>query len=204
MYPNLLSTSYFVPAAYFYKLRYKTQTVAGQVIYLPDPPEENYVRHDQAVQHILHCLRRMAENQQMFVLTQFKYDDYFNDRRPASSGEPMPVSSDLKATIKECFDFLIIHRNYGVHVGVVKSISDKVDCTQDGKGKTDKQLVSAVSEAIKQLKMADHIVQHLLLHKEKEKIPPVKLTLMIPNVRMSSLHRVLASHNKVARVGPLS
>ncbi|XP_025112590.1 uncharacterized protein LOC112575162 isoform X2 [Pomacea canaliculata] len=200
MYPDMLKGLYFVPPVYFNKIQYTTQSVAGQAIHIADSPDPSDVRHDQAMQHVLHCLRHMAQQQNMFVLTQFKYEDYLNNPGPDFAKHGLPTFSSLKKKFRDkddgCFDILFIHRLHGVVAGVVKSVSDKNNDCEDGGGSVDDHLVTEVSDAIRQLNKAKNVLQHLL--SDQEQIT-VRLILMLPNVAMSTLERALNSHTKVAQ-----
>lgn len=128
---------YFVPPVYLNKLRYKTQSVAGQVVYIPDPPDPSDESRDRTMQHVIHSLHDMADSQHehMFVLTQFQYEDYLNNPGRDYRKHRLPVPTGLKEKNKYkdigCFDFLIIHRHYGVLVGVVKDVDEKESGNQD-------------------------------------------------------------------------
>lgn len=137
MYPHMQEGCYFVPPVYLNKLRYKTQSVAGQVVYIPDPPDPSDESRDRAMQHVIHSLRDMADTQHehMFVLTQFQYEDYLNNPGRGYRKHRLPVPTGLKEKNKYkdigCFDFLIIHRHHGVLVGVVKDVGQKESGNQD-------------------------------------------------------------------------
>ncbi|XP_025112607.1 uncharacterized protein LOC112575167 isoform X2 [Pomacea canaliculata] len=200
MYPDTLDSFYFVPPVYFNKLRYETQTIAGQVVYVPQPPDLSDVRHDRAMQHVLHCLRHMAEHykEDMFVLSQFKYEDYLNKpgNKFANHRLPVPARFEGKKNVG-CFDILIIHRRFGVLVGVVKSLSDNDDGSEDNERKIDDMLLSEVCEAVTQATYAKSMMEHLMSD-QKDK-PAVQLTLLFPNVTSSSLQRALGSHSQVVQ-----
>ncbi|XP_025112597.1 uncharacterized protein LOC112575164 [Pomacea canaliculata] len=200
MYPDTLNWFYFVPPVYFNKLRYETQAIADQVVYVPQPPDLSDVRHDRAMQHVLHCFRHMAEHykEKMFVLSQFKYKDYLNKpgNNFANHGLPVPARFTDKTNVG-CFDILIIHRRLGVLVGVVKSPSDRDDGSEDSERKTADMLVREVSEAVSQVQYAKSMMEHLMSDQTHK--PAVQLTLMFPNVTLSSLQRALGSHSQVVQ-----
>lgn len=82
MYPRKSRSFYFVPPVYFNRHGYEKKSGDNnEDIYVPKETDENIVKHDRAMQHFLHCLRQMAEqgNEAMFVLTQFKYEDYLTN-----------------------------------------------------------------------------------------------------------------------------
>ncbi|XP_025112575.1 uncharacterized protein LOC112575157 [Pomacea canaliculata] len=150
MYPNMQEGCYFVPPVYLNKLRYKTQSVAGQLVYIPDPPDPSDESRARAMQHVIHSLRDMADSQHehMFVLTQFQYEDYLNNPGRDYRKHRLPVPTGLKEKNKYkdigCFDFLIIHRHHGVLVGVVKDVDEKESGNQDKRQRI-KDNASAIS-----------------------------------------------------------
>ncbi|PVD21792.1 hypothetical protein C0Q70_17593 [Pomacea canaliculata] len=152
------------------------------------------------MQHVLHCLRHMAEHykEDMFVLSQFKYEDYLNNPGNSFLNHRLPVPAGFRdKTNVGCFDILIIHRRLGVLVGVVKSISDKDDGSEDSEDKIDDMLVSEVCEAVAQVKYANSMMGHLMSDQTHK--PAVQMTLMFPNVTSSSLHRALGSDSQVTQ-----
>ncbi|XP_025112603.1 uncharacterized protein LOC112575166 isoform X2 [Pomacea canaliculata] len=200
MYPNMLDSCYFVPPVYFNKIQYEKQPIAGQVVYVPQPPDLSDVGHDRAMQHVLHCLRHMAEHykEDMFVLSQFKYEDYLNNPGNTFENNSLPVPAGFTdKTNVGCFDILIIHRRLGVLVGVIKSLSDKDDGSEESERKIDDMLVREVSEAVEQLKYAKSMMEHLMSDQKHK--PAVQTTLMFPNVTLSSLQRALGSHSQVVQ-----
>ncbi|XP_025112612.1 uncharacterized protein LOC112575170 isoform X2 [Pomacea canaliculata] len=200
MYPDMLDSCYFVPPVYFNKIRCETQPIADQVVYVPQPSDLSDVRHDRAMQHVLHCLRHMAEHykEDMFVLSQFKYEDYLNNPGNSFLNHRLPVPGGFKdKTNVGCFDILIIHRRLGVLVGVVKSLSDKDDGSEDSEEKIDDMLVSEVCEAVAQVKYANSMMGHLMSDQTHK--PAVQMTLMFPNVTSSSLQRAVGSDSQVVQ-----
>ncbi|PVD21789.1 hypothetical protein C0Q70_17590 [Pomacea canaliculata] len=198
MFPDMLNACYFVPPIYFNKIRYKTETVAGQVVYIPDPPDPSDVLYNQVMQKVLLCLRRIVKtkHERMFVLTNFNYDDYLNNPDHSFIKHGLPVPADLKKQKGDneigCFDFLIIHRQYGVVVGVVKTVSDKHDGSEDTKKKIDHLVVTEVSEAVLQLTKAVRMIKHLI--SDQNPSLKVRQTLLLPNAESSTLNRVLHNH----------
>ncbi|XP_025113098.1 uncharacterized protein LOC112575439 isoform X2 [Pomacea canaliculata] len=190
MFRDMLNGCYFVPPIYFNKTRYKTETVAGQVVYIPDPPDPSDVLYNQVMQKALLCLRRIVKTKQqrMFVLTNFNYDDYLNNPGHNFITHGLPVPAGLKKQEGDneigCFDFLIIHRQYGVVVGVVKTVSDK--------NETDHLMVTEVSEAILQLTKASRMIKHLM--SDQNRPLKVRQTLLLPNIESTTLNRVLHKH----------
>lgn len=199
MYPKYLESFYFVPPVYFNRGRYQKQCLEGHDVYVPDPPDPSDVRHDQAMQRVLHCLRRMAEQhqEQMFVLTQFKYEDYLNRPIRQYKRNHLPMPSSLKGEDKSvgCFDILIVHRYQGVLVLVVKE-ADPQD------GQQDKEISAKLTEGLKQLKLAKRMVKHLL--RDRPKIPKIQQAVILPNCNSESLSQVLGRSTNLEKVEFLS
>ncbi|XP_025114446.1 uncharacterized protein LOC112576305 [Pomacea canaliculata] len=193
MYPNYMNSCYFVPPVYFNKTRYKTQYVAGRVVYVPDPSDPADLKHDQAMQHVLHCLHHMAEREKtgMFVLTQFQYDDYLNNVDHQHAGHRLPVPNSLtdEDNTIECFDFLIVHKVHGVLVGVVKIFGD-----MENRGdvrKVDEMIVLQITEAMKQLRKADRVIRHLMSDHQVK----VRMTMILHDLTRSSLRQAVERQN---------
>ncbi|XP_025113448.1 uncharacterized protein LOC112575684 [Pomacea canaliculata] len=197
MYPNMLKSYYFVPPVYFNRIRYKPQSVVGQVVYVSDPCDPSDVQQDRAMQHVLHCLRALAEygNERMFVLTQFQYDDYLNNPGHKYEQHSLPVPSGLQNVEKQvaCFDLLIIHRVKGVLAGVVKSVGNIEN--QEDEETTDKRIASQVTEAVQQLLKAEQMLKHLM--QDVCSLTKVGFTLILPNLTRSSLKRAVERHEDV-------
>ncbi|XP_025114144.1 uncharacterized protein LOC112576111 [Pomacea canaliculata] len=191
LYPNMTESYYFVPPIYFNKTRYKKQSIAGKDVYVPDPTDPRDVQHDGAMQHVLYCLRHMAEQQKerMFVLTQFKYEDYLGSPVPgyAHHSLPMPAGLSEEDNTVDCFDILVVHQRHGVLVGVVKAVNDKDTHNKNNKQETEAVVVSQVSEALKQLEKAGNMIKYLMSDEHLE----VKYTLILPNLSKSSLGHAL-------------
>ncbi|XP_025114163.1 uncharacterized protein LOC112576124 [Pomacea canaliculata] len=198
MFPNILNTFYFVPPVYFNRTQYKTQLAADEVIYVLDSHDPPDFRQDQALQHVFHCLRHMAEQrqEQMFVLTQFRYEDYLNSPDSKYNKHKLPVPADLKEADKrtKCFDLLIFHRSLGVLVVVVKPVS--------GDGHDDHQKLASLvelelSEAIQQLNMANSILKHLM--SDQDVHPIIRHAVIMPNLESSSLREAINTDSKVVK-----
>lgn len=196
MYPDIPTKCYFVPPAYFNKTRFKEDTEAGEVVYVPcstknneteDREYVNVLRHDQAMQHFLHCLHGLAESEheQMLVLTQFQYGDYLKDQSDAYMNHSLPMPSDLKdVNGAGCFDFLIVHRQHGVMVGVVKAVSADGAESQVSEQKSC-EIINEVEVAVGQLEKARHMIKHLM--SDQQKFPEICGTLILPNLPHKSL-----------------
>ncbi|XP_025113293.1 uncharacterized protein LOC112575564 isoform X2 [Pomacea canaliculata] len=201
-YPNLMDSCHFVPPLYFNKTRYKTHSMFGEVVYIPVIPdiknaqEMSVVRHDMAMQHVLRCLHLMADQGQdkMFVLTQFNYSDYLNNPGTDYQQHRLPVPSGVRHKDDDvaCVDFVIVHREHGVLVGVVKAVSDKMEDSDDGQQDEGGCIVTAVTEAVQQLQKANRVIRHVM--SDQRHCPTVRHTLILPNLSRASLSRAVEKH----------
>lgn len=189
MYPNTLESVHFVPPIYFNKIQYKTQSVADKVAYIPEPSDPTAMIKDTAMQHFLQCVRHMAERrkEQMFLLTKFQYDDYLRYPDDDFQQHRLPTPS-RDVNHNECIDFLIIHLNIGIIVGVVKAIID-----QDVE-----MIATEVTEGIQRLEKACQVLNHLM--SDQEHIPKVQQVLVLFNITESALPTTLINHTEVFKV----
>ncbi|XP_025113877.1 uncharacterized protein LOC112575941 isoform X3 [Pomacea canaliculata] len=196
MFPKILDTFYFVPPVYFNKTSFNTQVVAGQAVYVPDRADPYDVRHDQAMQHVLNCLHHMAKQYQenMFVLTQFKYDDYLNNIGNEFRKHRLPVPAGFTKENQniKCFDLMVVHRQYGVLVGVVKAVGENVSESLND------LIVNEVTEAVQELKKGADMIKHLM--SDQEQFPTVRQILILPNMARTTLKRALDNHPGLVEV----
>ncbi|XP_025113586.1 uncharacterized protein LOC112575780 isoform X2 [Pomacea canaliculata] len=164
MYPNILETLYFVPPVYFNKTEGSVQYVADQTVYVYTRPDRQNAIHDQAMQYLILCLRQVGEQkpEEMFVLTQFSFDDYLNN--PCHDYEenllPMPAGIDYNRDIV-CFHFIIIHRHKGVLIGMVEVVNETCDESQFKSQKQD-EIMAEVPHDIVRLEEACRVFKHLM------------------------------------------
>ncbi|XP_025112588.1 uncharacterized protein LOC112575161 isoform X2 [Pomacea canaliculata] len=189
MYPDITGTFYFVPPVYFNKTHYRKKLVIGEVTWVPDTPTDNDVRHDRAMQHVIHCLRHLAERRQekMFVLTQLTFDAYLNNVSTEYVTHRLPTAD---SNISNNIDLLIIHQKHGVLVGVVKTVSDDDVRGQDNEEKAGEMIILQVKEGLQQLDEAVCTMNHLTSDQKSVK---VRKFLMLPRLSRSSLNRAVAS-----------
>nr|KAG5694957.1 hypothetical protein BaRGS_031240 [Batillaria attramentaria] len=95
-YPDLLQRAHFMPHVYMNRVLHDTVQVSGVDVAVPQSPVDTQhkggaqallhsdVRDDTAQQHVLHCLRKIADGalsgkpEVMFVLSQMNFGDYLN------------------------------------------------------------------------------------------------------------------------------
>ena len=178
--------------------------VAGSV-WTPQSPTPTEVldsdaRDDSGTQHVLSCLRSLAEKQKevMMVISQLDYRKYLDDKTDpisaaACSGLPRPATMPSKKYHRGDFDVLIIHPRYGLVVGEVKSVGSDPGNTQD----LDKAIVKRVRKAVGQLHKAEDVLSHLV-----SDVAPVKIskTLILPSITSSQLLQALGTDTILAKV----
>lgn len=203
MYPKPNSLN-FVPPIYFNKTRYKKHKEGGQVFYVPCSSDMREVMQDKAMEHVLNCLRLVPmaeeEQEQMFVLTQFQYDDYLNN--PGEKYEQhnlkTPCDENLDDKRVECFDFFIVHRKHGMLVGVVNSVSEISAESEDRQKEMGKIVFQEVQTAVQQLQKANRMIRHFM--SDQKRFPRVRQTLVLPNLSRASLKDTVAQDNALVDV----
>ncbi|XP_076439248.1 uncharacterized protein LOC143278101 [Babylonia areolata] len=153
------------------------------------PVQQSDVQCDEAMTRILHCLRGVAREQAevMMVLSELKFKKYLADKPDAVSHK---VWARLpKSSSEGDFDIMIIHRQYGLVSGEVKSVG------AGGNPTTGTDLIRVVEKALKQLKKGERELKHLV-----SDLPSVAVStvLMLPNVSSSQLVQALASSPAVS------
>ena len=178
--------------------------VAGSV-WTPQSPTPTEVldsdaRDDSGTQHVLSCLRALAEKQGevMMVISQLNYRKYLDDKTDpisaaACSCLPRPATMPSKKYHHGDFDVLIIHPRYGLVVGEVKSVGSDPGNTQD----LGKAVVKRVRKAVGQLHKAEDVLSHLV-----SDVAPVKIskTLILPSITSSQLLQALGTDTTLAQV----
>ncbi|XP_025112309.1 uncharacterized protein LOC112575030 isoform X2 [Pomacea canaliculata] len=199
MYPDILTACYFVPSLYINRNTYTKAEVAGEKVVVMEPAPDDTLRHDHAIQHVLKCLRHLADTDQqaMFVLSQFTCDDYLASVDEQFAHHKLPMPSDLTRRDKdyENFDVLIVHRQYGVVVVVVKASV----CTADMgvEIRDNERVVQDLREAVKQLDGAERMLKHLMA--DVRSGIAIRKTLMLPNLSLKSFTEILEKHQDVAK-----
>ncbi|XP_025112301.1 uncharacterized protein LOC112575026 isoform X2 [Pomacea canaliculata] len=199
MYPDILTACYFVPSLYINRNTYENDKVAGEKVVVIKPTPDDTLRHDHAIQHVLNCLRHLADRDQqaMFVLSQFTCDDYLASVDEQFSHHKLPMPSDLtrRDTDYENFDVLIVHRHYGVVVVVVKASV----CTADMgvEIRDNERVVQDLHEAVKQLDGAERMLKHLMADVRPD--IAIRKTLMLPNLSQKLFEDIFAKHQDVAK-----
>nr|KAG5692897.1 hypothetical protein BaRGS_031401 [Batillaria attramentaria] len=159
--------------------------------------QETDSRDDFAQQHVLHCLQTLGEQRQeaMFVMSSLDFTDYLN-KLDATHAAQFPLPGDLPATQREGdFDVIVIHREYGVLLGEIKSVGIH------GNNPTDKAVADKVTKAVKQLDKCEKVVNHVM-----SDVAPgvsVRKTLILPYISRTQLQHVLDGDSQLAQGHPV-
>ncbi|KAK7094820.1 uncharacterized protein [Littorina saxatilis] len=136
-------------------------------------------------------LCKTGQHEAMFIISQFNYRAYLNEPTYAAMvvGFPRPV--DLKQYNKHRgdFDILIIHKQYGVLVGEVKSIGNNFDTISMSEEQQEAMVAKRIQQSIKQLDKACEVLSHLM--SDLDTRPRVLKTVMLPCISKRQLQRVL-------------
>ncbi|XP_070185349.1 uncharacterized protein [Littorina saxatilis] len=205
-YPKLHQRTYFVPPVLMKRLNLDSDQVADRSVAIPKPPvtishkgcgqvDTSLELDSLAQQHIMHCLKVFAEktNEVMFVLSQLLFSSYLAEPCFAAATKRLPRPVDLKKRNQNRgdFDFLFIHRHYGLLAAEVKSVGTLFTGEPSLQTQEDAVLAKKVQQAVKQLNKSDDVLKHLT--GDLPQRPRVTKTLMLPNVTSAQLQRVLNS-----------
>ncbi|XP_070206743.1 uncharacterized protein [Littorina saxatilis] len=154
----------------------------------------NDIQEDVAQNVVLANLEELGKVQQevMFILSEFSFDDYLTRQR-ASRGKHVPRAADLDLQYRRGdFDVLIIHRQYGVMVGEVKSVGWNQDFVKPSQSDADADVAKRVEKAVRQLHKSETVVRHLLSDVVKDL--KVKKTLFLPFICCDQLEQVFKAY----------
>ncbi|KAK7483767.1 hypothetical protein BaRGS_00024983, partial [Batillaria attramentaria] len=207
-FPDLLQRAYFVPPVYMNSVLYRQQRVGGLDVDITKAPEANprkgaapaahlsTVREDQAQQHVLHCLQKLAETlvEPMVVISQLQFGDYLGEPCYSAAAKSYPRAADLKDKDKRRgdFDLLFIHKHYGLLVAEIKSVGVSFADLPMEKGREDAVVKTRLQRALQQLCKADDVLTYLV--SDLQRPPRVRKTVMLPYITKSQLRRVLADN----------
>ncbi|XP_025113009.1 uncharacterized protein LOC112575386 [Pomacea canaliculata] len=192
LYQDMETSFFFVPSLYINKNTYRIEEFAGEQIFITQQCNEEDMKHDKAMQEILQNIHQMVDSEKevMFVISQFDYNSYLSTLGDNFSGHQLPMPAKLRQQDQNYgdFDLLIVHRQCGLLVVVVKT------CTvRTGDGQDDTKLVDEVKKGVNQLLDAEHMLQHLL--SDQQWNLAVHKTLMQPNVSKEVLRGELEKHS---------
>ncbi|XP_070184129.1 uncharacterized protein [Littorina saxatilis] len=209
-YPDLYQRTHFLPPVHFHRTQHEELQLAwGHPVLVTGPPlsdrppggasllSQSDVRDDQSLQRVLDCLRQLAESpgEVMFVLSELKFGEYLNKPCFAAAGSALPnIPMDKKTRRKQegDFDVLVIHRQHGILVGEIKAIGYTLSLLPQQQQDQAVNLKKKVEQAIRQLKKAKDVLQHVV--SDLQPPPRVQTTLMLPNIARAQLHGVLAGN----------
>nr|KAG5711423.1 hypothetical protein BaRGS_025850 [Batillaria attramentaria] len=144
------------------------------------------VRDDVAQELVLQYLHSMANARRevMFVISQLYFGNYLNKWKEyyeTSSSLPRPdtIPGD-KNDRRGDFDILIVHSQYGIIVGEVKSVGGNTAALKQSEQDLHKAIADKVQRGVKQLNKAHRMLKHLV----SDLPTPVNITkaLMLPNL----------------------
>ena len=202
-----------MPPVYMKRIDYKTENIGVETVAVAQPPVEKTpkgtalvsnsdVREDQAQQHILHCLHKFFQqnNQVVFVLSQLNFTSYLGEVCFAAAAREFPRTVDLKARNQDRgdFDFLFIHRQYGLVASEVKSVGMMFSGEVADQPREDKALVKRLQQAMKQLHKSRDVLNHLT--GDLPQPPRVTMSLMLPYITEARLSRVLTDNPRERQV----
>ena len=195
------------------RINYEEETVGAGTVAVAKPPvkatlegtghvSKSDVQEDQAQQHILHCLHEFFQHkgQVVFVLSQLNFKAYLGESCFAAAAQhfPRPAELKVKKQNRGDFDFLLIHRQYGLVAFEVKSIgttfSDGADCQPVG----DEVLVKRLQTVVKQMNKSREVLEYLT--GDLPQPPRVTTSLMLPNIPAARLRAVLADNPQQQQV----
>ncbi|XP_070203700.1 uncharacterized protein [Littorina saxatilis] len=201
-YPDALTRTYIVPPVHCNRVPYNTATLPGtdqEVLVLPSAEELSQqqkieAQTDLAQQHVLHNLQQLADYRKevMFVVSELNFKHYLNKPLYAKQTGKLPKPGNLPKEHRRHgtqgdFDILVIHRQYGILVGEMKSVG-KTEASR-----ADTEVVKKVADGVKQLAKSEVHVRHMVSDIAPDLI--VRKALFLPYVSSAQLQRILDDKN---------
>ncbi|KAK7106665.1 hypothetical protein V1264_017893 [Littorina saxatilis] len=197
LYPDALTRTVVVPPVHLNRVPYNTDTVPGtdqEVLVLPSSEQlqqqQGNIQADFAQQHVLHNLQQLGDSgkEVMFVVSELNFKDYLNKPFYAKHTGKLPKPATLPKELRHHgkqgdFDILVIHRQYGILIGEIKSVG-KTEASR-----ADTEVVKVIAKAVKQLDKCEVHARHMV-----SDIAPgltVRKTLFLPYVSQAQLQRIL-------------
>ncbi|XP_070202895.1 uncharacterized protein [Littorina saxatilis] len=201
LYPDALTHTYVVPPVHLARVPYNKDTVPGtdqDVLVLPSSEQlqqqQGNIQADLAQQHVLHNLQQLGDSgkEVMFVVSELNFKDYLNEPFYAKHTGKLPKPANLPKELRHHgkqgdFDILVIHRQYGILVGEIKSVG-KAEASR-----ADTEVFKVIDKAVKQLDKCEVHARHMV-----SDIAPgltVRKTLFLPFVSHTQLRRILDDGN---------
>nr|KAG5694948.1 hypothetical protein BaRGS_031231 [Batillaria attramentaria] len=195
-----------MPHVYMNRVLHDIVQVSGVDVAVPQPLEEtphtkggppallqSDVRDDTAQQHVLHCLRKIADGalpgnqpEVMFVLSQMNFGDYLNSPCYSSAATclPRPVDLSGQGLDRGDFDVLVIHRQYGLMVGEIKAVG----ASAAERGLSDQQLEDELLAKLKKmLNVPGSFMKKLGRQKRLDQMPDFATPSVFPSNVLSEL-----------------
>ena len=215
-YPKWRERTYFVPPVLMHRTQHLQVPLAGETVHVTQPPVttaskgaknvllDSDVRDDRSQQRVLGCLHELSEanKEVMFVLSRLDFGDYLNQPCYTATASLLRRPLDVKPRNKHRgdFDLLIVHRHYGIFVGEIKAVGDRLSASLSPQ-QQDQRVSDKVKQAVKQLDKAGEVLQHIVSDLPQQ--PVVKKMLMLPNVATNQLQRLLTADPQLTSVRTL-
>nr|KAG5688070.1 hypothetical protein BaRGS_007115 [Batillaria attramentaria] len=161
---------------------------------------ESDTYEDRAQQHVLHCLMELGQRQQevMFVLSQLEYGNYLNKPSYAAAASHLPRPMDLSQSYhRGDFDVMVLHRQYGLLVGEIKSVGLNLAGLKKSQAQADADVAKRLWRSVKQLDKSETVIKHIVSDIAPKLL--VKRTLILPYVTAEQLERVLNNAPQLAQ-----
>lgn len=163
--------------------------------------QESTLRDDFAQQHVLHCLKALAEHhgEVMFVISQLRFSDYLNRPCYSATTALFPRFSDIEKRFRDGdFDVLVLHRRYGVVIGEIKSVGLHAGTAENSYQNLVDDVAKRVRKAAWQLNKSSEVLRYLL--HDLSPPPPVHKALILPYITSNSLGAVLEKYEDLKTV----
>ncbi|XP_070206099.1 uncharacterized protein [Littorina saxatilis] len=195
LYPNALTRIYSVPSVHYAK-----GIIPGTSRYklVPGPGQESDFGDDFVQNHVMVNLEELGNSRQeaMFILSRVSVGNCCNKPSYYAAAAQHLGLSDLETHLRNEeedsrgeTDFLLIHRQHGILIGIIKPVGQIQACPQNPQPPADAYVANVVVKAVEQLDRSEKVVRHLVFD-----IQPgltVRKTLFLPYVSSRQLQRVL-------------
>lgn len=197
--PNLNQSSTNNPSQLFHQVFPQTYSSPSSS-FKPTHVEDKDVRDDAAQRRVLHGLRALADKlgEVMVVISQLQFGNYLNKPTYAAAASLLPKPVNMAPKYRQGdFDILVIHSQFGLVAGEIKSVGDNFAQLKMTQQEEDAIVAQAVEKAVKQLAKSWQVLR-FLVHDQ----PGVNISkaLLLPNVSSSQLLRAINGHPQTMQV----
>lgn len=155
--------------------------------------QESDLRDDEAQKRVLRCLKELSRRQTevMFVISQLHFSDYLGKPCYAASAKNFLRPKDLGPEYRRGeFDILVIHSQYGIVIGEIKSVNSNHDRLYELEIDIDTVIERKVRQAISALNESEFVIRQLTLDISSNLL--IRKTVILPNVTRTDLKRVFS------------